>query len=106
MQTPYVHYANVPESAFLFNEDGVLAFIQGLIEINTQTELNKNHHIDIENVYSLFDFLEPYRIPAPILDCGAITGQRGGTCTPACTKVWMRYKTAHLGSTQTNHIPC
>ena len=96
---PYVRYSNIPEHHLLFNKDGVTrpGFIQGFMELSVLAKKDSSRQVDVENVLQLLDYIEAYRVPVHIEECGAITGQRAGTCVPSVTKAWLRYKCGHLG---------
>lgn len=96
---PFVRYTQIPENYFLLNGDGVIrpAFIQSIMELSVLAKKEVNRVVDSEDVLQILDFIEPFRVPVAIEECGAITGQRAGTCVPSVTKAWLRNKSKHLG---------
>jgi hypothetical protein len=95
---PYILYKNVPESTLFFNSDGKdrVNFIQSLIETNVLAQWDANWTVGQEDVLEIFDYIDPYRVNVPLIDCGVISGQRAETCVPSSTKVWIRKRCGNL----------
>lgn len=95
---PLIRYANIPETVLFFNDDGVIrpALIQSFIELNVLAKKDLDRKVSSEDVLQIFDYLQNYLEPVSYQECGAITGQRAGTCVPSVTKVWIRSHTPNL----------
>lgn len=89
---PLIRYAEIPESVLLFDEGSKSspAFIQSLIEIQVIGLKDTTITVGVADVINILDYLEAYRVSVSLADVGALTGQRGGTCEPSVTKVWIR----------------
>ncbi len=89
---PIVRYEKIPEEVLLFNRDGIVrpGFIAALNELTAGAKKNLNRVVNDDDTLQVFDFLSPYFVNSSFQECGLVTGQRGGTCVPSVTKVWMR----------------
>ena len=96
---PVIRYDNVPEETLLFNQDGTVrpGFIQSFTELNAIKGWDLNRVVSEEDVLRVFDYLENYRVQVSLEECGAVTGQRSGSCVPSSSKVWMRYHSYDIG---------
>lgn len=92
---PVVPYDKIPEKALLFNDDNKTrpGFVASLAEL--RVALDDNHRYSDDDVVQILDNLEKARNPNGTIRMGAITGQRGGTCMPSVTKVWLRHHCHH-----------
>jgi len=96
---PIVRYTEVPEERLFFNRDGKVRpwFFQSLMELKVLDGWGADHTFEEEDVLEIFDRLERFRTPVSLEEYGAITGQRGGTCVPSVTKVWVRSHSGKIG---------
>ncbi|MCE5318294.1 MAG: hypothetical protein LLG04_13160, partial [Parachlamydia sp.] len=95
---PLVPFERIPEQTLLFNGDGQVrpTFIASLAEPQVLMNQDRNRKVGNEEVMQVLDFIYQYRPQQPQTDCGFITGQRGGTCSPSVTKAWMRRHCSNL----------
>ena len=56
------------------------------------SQSDKNFTIDEHHILEAFDYLAPYHKETKLEEFGAISGQKGGSCMPSCTKKWSRFK--------------
>lgn len=91
---PLIRYEKVPDTVLFFGEKDQSSpvFIQGLMEIKILALKNPNLSLGEKHILGVLDLLESYRVPVPIVDAGAITGQRSGTCSPSVTKQFIRFR--------------
>ena len=95
---PIVHFHRIPEQKLLFNGDGQIrpCIIAGLAEQKTNARVDSDRVVDDEDILQVFDSLAKYRPQIQSQECGTITGQRGNSCVPAVTKVWIRKRALHV----------
>ncbi len=89
---PLIYYTKVPETALLFNGDHQIrpVFIQHIMELDILPFWNTSLKLSEEDALEIFDHLDQYRVSIPWDVCGAVTGQRGGTCAVSCVQMWIR----------------
>jgi len=93
-QVPVAHYANVDESElFTVSNTGTIQpkFIQAVMELKILgNRRGGGVKVAEETGMKVFDDIEKHRVPVDPSAFGLITGQRGGTCVPSVTKVYLR----------------
>lgn len=89
---PIVPFEAIPEQTLLLNSDRKVRppFVASLMELRARLNQQRDSNLDDEDILQVFDLIFPYRSAHPQTECGFITGQRGGTCSPSSTKVWIR----------------
>jgi hypothetical protein len=98
-QIPLIRYVGIPLETFLIQAAGETfpLFLQGLAEIQTIASKTSEQVVKQEHLLHLCAPFEKYRVDVPVAETGAITGQRGGTCTASATKVWIRHSAKSMG---------
>ncbi|MFI5343101.1 MAG: hypothetical protein ACHQUC_02650 [Chlamydiales bacterium] len=95
---PLIRFTDIPQEHLFFfdGKEHRGAFVEALLYLASRIDLTERSAVDSTTISQTLLYLEKYRVPVSQGEVGVITPQRGGTCSPSVTKVWIRH---HLRST-------